>query len=124
MKINKGICVYRRISNILENDFFDSWNTIEEYNGAYLENFYTSEDIKKMWFFDINKFCADVGMVGVFLRDEVLRIYPGFEKDYKDSCYTLIKNFKGTIKFKLLDKTTIIVKGNGNINFETRQIGF
>lgn len=71
----------------------------------------------------LGEFCADAGMVGVFLKDEVLKLYPNFEKDYRSHCYTLIKDFQGTVQFQMLDESTIIVKGKGNINFETRQTG-
>lgn len=48
----------------------------------------------------LGEFCADAGMVGVFLLDEVLAYNPIF--DYhkeKDWTTTWIKDFKGTVQF-------------------------
>lgn len=48
----------------------------------------------------LGEFCADAGMVGVFLLDEVLAYNPSF--DYhkeKDWTTTWIKDFKGTVQF-------------------------
>ena len=48
----------------------------------------------------IGAFCADAGLVSVFLLDEVLKYNPDF--DYHEArtwTTTLIKDFKGTVKF-------------------------
>lgn len=48
----------------------------------------------------IGSFCADAGLVSVFLLDEVLKYNPGF--DYhkeRDWTTTLIPDFKGTVQF-------------------------
>ena len=71
----------------------------------------------------IGQFCADAGMFGVFYRDEIKRIYPDFEKEYGDYCYTIIENFEGDVYFEMKDPDTIIVKGTGNINFASSQTG-
>ena len=91
----------------------------------------------------IGNFCADTGMVGVFLLDEVLTYNPDFDYHInKPHTTTLIKNFTGevwiekrhsegiyedTTKFhKAGDKwenDSIHVLGSGNINFITRQTG-
>lgn len=92
----------------------------------------------------IGEFCADAGMVGVFLLDEVLKYNPGF--DYyieRPWTTTLIKNFDGEIDFEIVhtegayeddtkfhskgdrwEDDSVSVVGKGNINFETRQTGF
>lgn len=73
----------------------------------------------------IGQFCADAGLVGVFLLDEVLKYNPNFQKELeKDWVVTLIKDFEGEVYFEKVDKETLIVVGRGNINFETRQTGF
>lgn len=73
----------------------------------------------------IGEFCADAGMVSVFLLDEVLKYNPDFNYHIeKPWTTTLIKDFDGDICFKKIDEDTLIVKGIGNINFETRQTGF
>lgn len=73
----------------------------------------------------LGQFCADSGMVGVFLLDEVLAYNPDYD-DYKENKWTvtLIKGFKGEVWFEKLDEETLIVKGKGNINFHTYQSGF
>lgn len=70
---------------------------------------------------ELGEFCADSGMVGVFLLDEVMKYNPDY--DDVDKCpyaVTLIKGFKGDVWF---EKTydTLIVKGEGNVNFRTAQ---
>ncbi len=92
----------------------------------------------------IGDFCADAGMVGVFLLDEVLKYNPEFDwYNTRPWTTTLIKGFDGEIEFKIIhtegvyeddtewhkkgdkwiDKSLSVV-GRGNINFETRQTGF
>lgn len=48
----------------------------------------------------IGQFCADAGLVGVFLLDEVLKYNPDFNyHTEKPWTTTLIKNFKGSVQF-------------------------
>ena len=92
----------------------------------------------------IGEFCADAGMVAVFLLDEVLAYNPDF--DYHISrpwTTTLIKDFDGEVEFvvkhiegvyeedtewwKKGDKwedDVVEVVGTGNINFVGLQTGF
>jgi hypothetical protein len=73
----------------------------------------------------IGDFCADSGNVGVFLLSEVLSHNKDFDLYAKrPDTTTLIKDFHGDIWFEKLDEQTLIVKGNGNINFQTMMIGF
>ena len=73
----------------------------------------------------LGKFCADSGMVAVFLLDEVLKYNPNFDYHItKPWTTTLIKDFKGDVHFEIIDEETLIIKGKGNINFETNQTGF
>ena len=73
----------------------------------------------------IGEFCADAGMVGVFLLDEVLKYNPHF--DYHTErpwTTTLIKDFHGEVEIKTkTDGGTVYVEGKGNINFITGQTG-
>ena len=92
---------------------------------------------------EIGQFCADAGLVAVFLLDEVLEYNPAFDL-YKSSPWTttLIKGFDGDIEMKVIhtegvyDEDTkwykkgdkwaddsLSVVGTGNINFETHQTG-
>lgn len=70
----------------------------------------------------IGTFCADSGMVSVCLLDEV-RAYSGDKIDMyiSNGSATVIKDFKGDIKFDIVDNYNLIVVGNGNINFVTSQ---
>ena len=78
---------------------------------------------------NIGHFCADAGLVGVFLLDEVMKYNPKY-KDITDAahCVTLIKDFHGEISINIIhddeyDEDEVRVVGTGNINFETRQTG-
>lgn len=51
---------------------------------------------------EIGQFCADAGLVSVFLLDEIRSYNPDFEKHHlqdRDWTATLIKNFKGDVQF-------------------------
>ena len=80
----------------------------------------TKDDIKG----SLGQFCADAGLVGVFLLDEVLKFNPKF--DYhkeRDWTTTLIKDFDGDIVYEV-NGDEAQIRGTGNINFVTRQTGF
>ena len=48
----------------------------------------------------IDEFCADAGLVSVFLLDEVLKYNPDYDWHItKQYTATVIKDFKGTVKF-------------------------
>lgn len=77
----------------------------------------------------IGEFCADAGMVGVFLLDEVLKYNP----DYNDhiecpGAVTWIKDFDGEIDIVVVQdenmELEVRVVGNGNVDFYTTQTGF
>ena len=71
----------------------------------------------------IGEFCADAGMVGVFLLDEVLKYNPKFDYHIERPwTTTLIKDFDGEVYFKVKDETVRVI-GKGNINFITKQTG-
>lgn len=76
----------------------------------------------------IGKFCADAGMVGVFLLDEVLAYNPNFDYHLnRPWTTTLIKDFDGNVEFEIVENEndkTLHVVGTGNVNFKTIQIGF
>lgn len=85
----------------------------------------------------LGSFCADAGLVSVFLLDEVLAYNPDF--DYhkeRNWTTTLIKDFDGDIdithrEFEYIDEDTgekktdseVSVIGKGNIDFYTTQTG-
>lgn len=71
----------------------------------------------------IGYFCADAGMVAVFLLDEVLKYNPDFDYHInREWTTTLIKDFDGEINYYVDDDAHII--GVGNVNFFTTQTGF
>lgn len=66
----------------------------------------------------IGEFCADAGMVGVFLLDEVLKYNPDFNYHIEIPwTTTLIKNFDGDVNFEINEYDEVEVIGRGNINF-------
>lgn len=72
---------------------------------------------------EIGEFCADAGMVAVFLLDEVLKYNPDF--DYHTErpwMTTLIKDFDGEVCFDVVDGEVRVV-GKGNIDFVGVQTG-
>lgn len=84
----------------------------------------------------IGHFCADAGMVSVFLLDDVLRYNPNFDYHItKPWTTTWIKDFKGTVQIIVKEESyedyAIEVIGYGinkktgeAINFEGKQTGF
>ncbi|MBX4152424.1 hypothetical protein [Paenibacillus lautus] len=85
----------------------------------------------------IGGFCADAGMVAVFLLDEVLKYNPDFDYHInKPWTTTLIKDFDGEIEIKIVNveyrnedgeveyEDEVRVIGTGNVNFFTTQSGF
>lgn len=72
---------------------------------------------------EIGKFCADAGMVAVFLLDEVLQYNPKFNYHIdKPWTTTLIKNFEGDVSIDVVGEDVFVV-GKGNINFKSTQTG-
>lgn len=73
----------------------------------------------------IGEFCADAGMVGVFLLNEVLKYNPDFDYHInRPWTTTLIEGFDGEINIQKDKSDNVSVVGNGNINFFTVQTGF
>jgi len=85
----------------------------------------------------IGQFCADAGLVSVFLLDEVLKYNPDFDYHFnRPWTTTLIKDFDGEIEINIVgveykneeghieNDEEVRVIGKGNINFYTRQTGF
>lgn len=77
--------------------------------------------------FMLGQFCADAGLVSVFLLSEVLAYNPDFNyHTEKKWTTTLIKNFDGDIEITHRgegDEREVSVVGKGNINFYTTQTG-
>ena len=73
---------------------------------------------------DIGGFCADAGLVGVFLLDEILAYNPDWKSWIEEYswCATIIEDFEGEVEYYIdkVNKEAHIV-GTGNINFYTAQ---
>lgn len=78
-------------------------------------------DMKKL-----GTFCADAGMVAVFLLEEVLIYNPDFSKWIEEHpwCVTVIPDFDGDIQYYVDINVNAHIIGIGNINFFTIQTGF
>ena len=72
----------------------------------------------------LGEFCADAGMVAVFLLDEVLKYNPDFDYHInRPWTTTLIKDFDGDVIFEVVENEVRVV-GKGNVNFIGLQTGF
>lgn len=72
----------------------------------------------------IGHFCADTGMVAVFLLDEVLKYNPDFDYHInREWTTTLIKDFDGEVNYYVDSGDDARIIGVGNINFFTSQVG-
>jgi hypothetical protein len=76
----------------------------------------------------LGEFCADAGMVAVFLLDEVLAYNPDFDCHLESPWTTTwIKDFDGEIEIDVMNSIEgeeVVVVGRGNVNFHTAQTGF
>ena len=72
----------------------------------------------------IGGFCADAGLVGVFLLDEILAYNPDWKSWIEEDswCATRIEDFEGEVEY-YIDKVNkeAHIGGTGNINFYTAQ---
>ena len=81
----------------------------------------------------LGQFCADAGMVGVFLLEEILKYNPKFDLHlFPNHAATVLKNFDGEVVFekeseiveyngRKYEDIELHVVGHGNINFITSQ---
>ena len=120
---------------ISESTIYGDWSCItfelKEPLGEREINDITDSDVKPEI---LGKFCADGGLVGVFLLEEVLKYNPDFDYHItKPWTTTLIEDFDGNVVYNLsmyesddeddiFDESAHIV-GTGNVNFVTIQTG-
>ena len=82
----------------------------------------------------IGEFCADSGEVGVFKKEDLLKLNPDLNlaRLVADGCATLIENFTGEVAIEFVqainkenyyDRGSVCVVGKGNINFKSVQTG-
>lgn len=71
----------------------------------------------------IGGFCADSGLVSVFLLDEVRKYNPGIDEwiASHDWCVTTIPDFNGVVEYYVDKNGEAHIVGTGNINFFTSQ---
>lgn len=74
----------------------------------------------------LGQFCADAGLVGVFLLEEILKYRPDFmtKVENYEHCFTIIPDFDGDVDFYTHNgdgESSLHVVGKGNINFYTSQ---
>jgi hypothetical protein len=128
-----GIDKYQFTNYIWENTLYGDWSCgVFEISNKELLKLSTKEIINNHFheenFKEIGGFCADAGLVGVFLLSEVLRFNPKFQYPVnKHGCIwaTHIKDFHGEVDYEVMeDGETVIIRGKGNINFITIQSGF
>lgn len=74
---------------------------------------------------NIGYFCADAGLVSVFLLDEVRKYNPDIEKwiEEHDWCVTVIEDFDGDVEYYVDAAGDAHIIGTGSINFFTTQTG-
>lgn len=73
----------------------------------------------------LGNFCADAGLVSVFLLDEVRKYNPGIDEwiASHDWCVTTISDFDGEVNYYVDEQNSAHIVGIGNINFFTDQTG-
>lgn len=127
---------HRGTKPVTEDDW-EACNYGENMEALGIKNYLTRDTIYGDWScatFDkdtgkeIGKFCADAGLVGVFLLEEVLAYNPDFDYYIKKPWTTTwIKDFDGDIEIEVVENKygdeEVRVIGNGNINFFTFQTG-
>lgn len=109
--------------------FWNDYNFLELSNtekSKLLDEFNTfSKEFNKN--FCLGEFCADSGLVGVFILDEVLKYNPDFNYHItKPWTTTIIENFNGTVTITPVEIESdyeVRVIGKGNVNFTTIQSG-
>lgn len=71
----------------------------------------------------LGNFCADAGLVAVFLLDEVRKYNPDIDKwiASHDWCVTTIPDFDGEVNYYIDKQDNAHIVGIGNINFFTTQ---
>ena len=72
---------------------------------------------------ELGKFCADAGLVSVFLLDEVRQYNPNIDTWIASHpwCVTTIEDFCGNVKYYIDKNSEAHIYGTGNINFFTTQ---
>ena len=120
-----GISTYFTESTIY-GDWGCSTYKIEENPYVVVNNFveaYENEEDYEIKCSKLGDFCADAGLVSVFLLDEVRKYNPDIDKWIEEHswCVTTIPDFDGEVKYYVDKNNEAHIIGIGNINFFTAQ---
>ena len=120
-----GISTYFTESTIY-GDWGCSTYKIEENPYAVVNNFveaYENEEDYEIECSKLGDFCADAGLVSVFLLDEVRKYNPDIDKWIEEHswCVTIIPDFDGEVNYYVDKSNEAHIVGIGNINFFTTQ---
>ena len=120
-----GISTYFTESTIY-GDWGCSTYKIEENPYEVVDNFveaYENEEDYEIECSKLGDFCADAGLVSVFLLDEVRKYNPDIDKWIEEHswCVTTIPDFDGEVNYYVDKSNEAHIVGIGNINFFTAQ---
>lgn len=113
-----------------ENTLYGDWGCdtykIAEDPYKVINNFVEAEEKGEDYGIDVYKlgdFCADSGLVSVFLLDEVRKYNTDIDKwiESHDWCVTTIPDFDGEVNYYVDKQDAAHIVGIGNINFFTTQ---
>ena len=130
-------CMYGRNMEALgieyyftESTLYGDWGCttykIKENPYTVINKFAESENTGKDYGISCSKlgeFCADAGLVAVFLLDEVRKYNPDIDEwiASHDWCVTTIPDFDGEVNYYIDKQDNAHIVGIGNINFFTTQ---
>ena len=120
-----GISTYFTESTIY-GDWGCSTYKIEENPYEVVNNFveaYENEEDYEIKCSKLGDFCADAGLVSVFLLNEVRKYNPDIDKWIEEHswCVTTIPDFDGEVNYYIDKSNEAHIIGIGNINFFTAQ---
>ena len=120
-----GISTYFTESTIY-GDWGCSTYKIEENPYEVVDNFveaYENEEDYEIKCSKLGDFCADAGLVSVFLLNEVRKYNPDIDKWIEEHswCVTTIPDFDGEVNYYVDKSNEAHIIGIGNINFFTAQ---
>ena len=120
-----GISTYFTESTIY-GDWGCSTYKIEENPYEVVDNFveaYENEEDYEIECSKLGDFCADAGLVSVFLLNEVRKYNPDIDKWIEEHswCVTTIPDFDGEVNYYVDKSNEAHIIGIGNINFFTAQ---
>ncbi len=100
-------------------------NITEEQYNLLISECNAKRDALNLMSENIGHFCADAGLVSVFLLDEVKKYNPDIEKwiEEHDRCVTVIEDFDGDVEYYVDAAGDAHIIGTGSINFFTTQTG-